>query len=337
MSVGFHAGGPTWPLVPSYRSAAPATDTVQRADDPVLKKAKALAVELQTVIDGATWKEIRKRVYPKESAAGIKRAKDRKAGKIPDLTGLGSIAALERFAAAIRGMQGKWATLKITDRVKELAAAANKELVAAGVPGFLIFRKAPMEFKASFSPGLWMFTISEDLVTGGVLSDKDAAEVCNSTLHEARHAEQQFLAARFSAGVNNTDAAGIVTEQHIPDAIAKEAVKNKFDVKTDPRIAALGRKMFEAQVTEGDKNQKISDDDGLADLATKRAKAMIALTALNATPGTSTITDATTARDDLRQQIAVVEKLYTLYRKIPYEADAHEVGDAAETAFKGWK
>lgn len=34
--------------------------------------------------------------------------------------------------------------------------------------------------------------------------------------------------------------------------------------------------------------------------------------------------------------IAEVERRYTLYRNIPYEADAHEVGDAAEQAFEGW-
>jgi hypothetical protein len=31
-----------------------------------------------------------------------------------------------------------------------------------------------------------------------------------------------------------------------------------------------------------------------------------------------------------------VETHYPLYRAIPYEADAHEVGDAAEQAFRGW-
>ena len=61
---------------------------VQRSPT-VQEQATAVAAELQTLIQGATWKEIRKRVYPKESAAGIKRAKDRKAGKLPDLTGPG--------------------------------------------------------------------------------------------------------------------------------------------------------------------------------------------------------------------------------------------------------
>ena len=43
-----------------------------------------------------------------------------------------------------------------------------------------------------------------------------------------------------------------------------------------------------------------------------------------------------TMRDELKAAIVEVERRYTLYRNIPYEADAHEVGDAAEQAFKGW-
>ena len=38
---------------------------------------------------------------------------------------------------------------------------------------------------------------------------------------------------------------------------------------------------------------------------------------------------------DLKKQIAV-EQRYSQYRAIPYEADAHEVGDAAEQEFRGW-
>ena len=49
-----------------------------------------------------------------------------------------------------------------------------------------------------------------------------------------------------------------------------------------------------------------------------------------------TVADAKKARDALKAQIADVEKRYTDYRNIAYEADAHEIGDAAEQAFRGW-
>ena len=94
------------------------------------KKAKRLAKELRLLIAGATWKEIRKRIYPKESAAGIERAKERKAGKLPDLTGLGRISSLERFAAAVRDIQKRWGK-SIGNRLRMLSSAANAELVRA--------------------------------------------------------------------------------------------------------------------------------------------------------------------------------------------------------------
>jgi hypothetical protein len=299
-------------------------------------KAKVLARELQALIDGATWKEIRKRVYPRESAAGVKRAKDRHAGALPDLTGLGRLRTLDHFATSVRGLQRRWPALAPDDRVQELGKAANTELTAADVPGFLTVDKEPMEFKGFFSGRFWKFVISQELVTNSTLSNDDAAEVSNTTLHEGRHAEQQFLAARFSAGANHKDASAIVVEQGIPKVIADQAVAKKFDARTDAETTALGRKMFQATVTDRASNQAISDDDGIKDLPTKRAAAQTALQDLTRVATARTVAEATAKRDDLRAQIALVEQRYTLYRNIPYEADAHEVGDAAEQAFKGW-
>jgi hypothetical protein len=299
-------------------------------------QALVLAGELQKLIDNATWKEIRKRVYPKESAAGIKRAKERKAGTLPDLTGLGRISALEHFVTAVKAIQGKWTTLSPDNRVKKLGNAANAELVAADVPGFLDVGKQPMQFKGFFSPRQWKFVISQSLVTNNTLGNDDAAEVSNTAMHESRHAEQEFLSARFSAGVNKKDADSIVAEQQIPKVIAQKAVAKKFDAQTDPAIKDLGRRMFQATVTDRAANQAISQDDGLDDLELKRVAAEAALKNLNSIPNARTIAEATAKRDALKAQIVVVEQKYTLYRNIPYEADAHEVGDAVEQAFKGW-
>lgn len=74
----------------------------------------------------------------------------------------------------------------------------------------------------------------------------------------------------------------------------------------------------------------------LTEMKQKRDEAKAALAALKAKADAGTIAAATTKRDELKAAIAEVERRYTLYRNIPYEADAHEVGDAAEQAFKGW-
>jgi hypothetical protein len=302
------------------------------------KQAASLTTELTALIDHAVCKEIRKTAYPKESKAGIARAKERKQGKRPDLTGLGQIKTLEHFAAAIKKLQAGWGALSPDDRTKAVGKAIDDELDAHKIPKLLQVKTIQTEFKGSFQSGAWRFNLSEALVNKSPLSDTDAAELCNTGLHEARHAEQAFLAARYAAGPpENKKEDEISIEHGIPkDPIAKAAVAQKFDNKTDPAVAALGKQMHKANVTDGAKNQQISDDDYLNEMEQVRTQASTALQALKAAITSATIAKATTKRDELKAAIAEVERRYTLYRNIPYEADAHEVGDAAEQAFKGW-
>jgi hypothetical protein len=296
-----------------------------------------LAWELHELIKRATWKEIRKQTYPKESAAGIQRAKQRKSGALPDLTGLGSIKSLGQFATAMHDVQKNWG--KTThERLKSVGKAANVQLVAAEVPEFKTVDKEKMTPKAYFAQSEWGFRVNEELVNQNSLNDADAGDLANTTLHESRHAEQAFLAARYAASVLKQNATTIATTQSIPGGIAKEAVGKKFDAATDPSVAALGAQMFDANVTHGTSNQAISDavTASITKLDAARLDAETAVKALDASETPKTIADARVARDALRSQIASVEQSYKGYRNIPYEADAHEVGDAEEQAFKGW-
>jgi hypothetical protein len=316
------------------------TDTgvhaVQLAPDPN-REANQVERELEMLVNDGTWKEIRKRIYPKESAAGIARAKERKAGTRPDLTGLGSIKSVERFAADIHVIQKKWGGLKAPDRVKEIGAAGSTALEKVDVPGFLDVVPIQTDFKGSFSPGAWTFNVSETLVNSPDLNDTDAAEVANVTLHESRHAEQHFVAARHAAGVLKQDADTIHATGGIPKVIAEKAVAKKFDDKTDPAVAEHGKQMFQAAVTEGAKNQKISDEDQIKELAALRLEAIKALQNLRLDRSSKSALDEAKAKcAEMKKEIALVEKLYGDYRRIPYEADAHEAGDTAELAFRGW-
>lgn len=312
---------------------------ISRTPDEDKKKAEALKKELQALIDGAVWKEIRKRVYPVQSAAGITRAKERKKGLRKDLTGLGKISTLEHFATAIKTLQKDWKDKKsVNERIDAIGEVINAELKTAGVPKFRIVRSEKMLWKGSFGKVDWEFVVNEELVNKDTLSNDDAAELANTGLHEARHAEQEFLAARFSAGPpNNRTAAQIHAEQDIPiDPVAKAAVAAKFDNKTDADVIDLGKRMYKATVTDEAANQKISDDDYTNEMEEARKEAIKSLDALKASITAMTLSDAEAKAKELKKAIAEVEKRYPAYRNIPYEADAHEVGDAAELAFKGW-
>jgi hypothetical protein len=307
------------------------------APNPVQTDADRVIAELQTVISGATWKEIRKRVYPKESAAGIQRAGERHQGNRPDLTGLGKLAVLQDFADGVRAVQSQWSTLTPNRRVAEIGKVANRELTAADVPGFLALNSQPMQSKGFFTPSQWSFTISEELVKNNALTNDDAGQVANVGLHESRHAEQAFLAARFSAGTG-ADAATIARDEGIPGTVATKAVAMKFDARTDPKVSSLGQAMFQSMVTNRDANQATTGDSlaAIDKLDSRRELAKIALTTLQQSATPENVSDARQACEDLKAQITVVEQKYSLYRAIPHEADAHEVGDAEEQAFKGW-
>lgn len=307
----------------------------QPAQQTPQQRAQALIRELQTLTDGATWAAIRRTAYPAESAAGVARAQERHAGRQADMSGLGAIATLDRFAAECHRIQREWGPLTPAQRRDQLGAAANAELTRAHVPEFLHVRDIVTEFKGQFSPSEWTFEISRALITGARLSDDDAAELCNTTLHEARHAEQQFLAARFQAEQGRT-AAQIASAVGIPAVIAREAHRRRL-TGASAQVRDFAQRMNQAVVTDGRANQAISNNDGLAELETRRTAALTALAALRANPTPQAIANAERERDALRAQIAEVRRLYTLYRNIPYEADAHEVGDAAEQAFRGWR
>ena len=85
----------------------------------------------------------------------------------------------------MRTIQTKWTSLRPEKRVSEIGDAANVELTSVEVPKFLQVKKEPMEGKGFFEPSEWKYTISEELVTDNSLTNDDAAEVSNTTLHES--------------------------------------------------------------------------------------------------------------------------------------------------------
>jgi hypothetical protein len=302
-----------------------------------LTPGQILAEELQTLIDGATWPEIRKRLYPQASAPGIQKAKERRAGTQPDLTGLGRVGTLDLFAGQIKALQGIWAAKSPDDRLKEVRKITDVRLDAADVPRFRAVDREVMTPKGFFEPAPWRFVLSNEFV-GAPLDNENAGELANTTLHESRHAEQHFLSARFAAGAGAgvKSAEELRLQQGIHGDVAKKAWAKKFDAKTDPAVAATGKRMFGALVTDERSNQKTSDNATLAikALDAARSQASAALARLKTTENPATIAAATVKRDALVAKIADVESKYKLYRNIPYEADAHEVGDAAQEAFK---
>jgi hypothetical protein len=311
--------------------------SLQLALDPQ-KRARDLATELEMLLYDSSWAQIRKRAYPAQSAAGITAMKQRKAGTLPELPGaLGKIKAIERFAAAIRRLQTIWETLTKKVRTLAVGAAVGDEMEQAGVPRFRKVEAEEMSSKGYFDPSAWRFAVNEQQVQSPSLSDADGAELANTAFHEARHAEQHFVGARYAAGILHHDAATIAAEGSIEKSIAQQAVSRKFSDQTDPELSKFGEAMYDAHVTHGETNQGISDQHQSQKVALekKRHDAYEVMQKLRGTPTDETVRDGEKKRDALRAEVAKTEKTYGAYRQIPYEVDSHLVGDATGEAFQG--
>src|SRR5262249_17499055 len=161
---------------------------------------------------------------------------------------------------------------------------------------------------------------NKDFVISPTLSDDSAAELCNTGMHESHHAEQRFLAACYYAGLPGKKSVDDVARKlHIPRSIAQAAVAMKFKATTDPKVAARGKKMYDAFVTNGKDNQKISDDcySALLNVKSAEVEAKKAKDAFNANPTGATYADAKTKDGNLKKAIAEFDLLYTKYRNIP--------------------
>jgi hypothetical protein len=300
-------------------------------------RADAVKAALPALIAGANWKDMRKALYPRHSAAATQRAKERKAGKLVDLTGLGSIASVERIVAGVKTLQGKWTTLKPRARIDAIGALANDAMTKAGLPTFAVIEPVKMFSKGSFNSTYWSFEVNEAQVAAKTLDDEAASLLANTIAHECRHAEQHFTAARYAAGMEKHDSATIQGEVGIPDFIADEAIKKKMDATTDMAVASLGKAMLDDYTAVKPSNQDTYTAGAVEIMDKKVARARRALRAVRRSVTDSTVKSAENAKFELEASTANVETVYAAYRRQPTEADAHEVGDTAVAAFGGWK
>ena len=81
-------------------------------------------------------------------------------------------------------------------------------------------------------------------------------------------------------------------------------------------------------------NKRVANQYGYDELAAAAKAAAVARDALRATPNAVNLASAQQALASVHQRMVVVEAYYVAYRAIPYEADAHDVGEEAALAFE---
>lgn len=321
-----------WPRHTGPDTAA-GDNGIERSDRSILSHdAVAVARELEELIVRADWNTMRSRIVERESRDERKRAELRRSGDLPELSGLGRIASLDRFASDIHELRKEWSALTPEQRLEAAASAAGRELAAVDVPPFLSWDFNPRPSRASFFFPQWKLWISRALLEAPSLAADDAADLCGTVAHEARHAEQHFLAARTLAA-RGLDARQIVQKMRLPEPIAERAASLKLTGVAGEDLS-FAHRMHDSLVVDRKVHDGILDDSGFRELAQSRASGQSALVALRREISQETIGEASNAAAWIREEIEATEARYLFYRDLATEHDAHEVGEDAALAFR---
>jgi hypothetical protein len=125
-----------------------------------------------------------------------------------------------------------WAGLKTPEkRGHALVEIVNQRLKSIGVPAINFAIKNTAGYEAMFNRVTWTIEISSSLLTSERLTPEQAANLSNTLIHEARHAEQNFMVYRVLVG------AGLTEKQIHKRLVAKnaKAIKAALDKPLDPK------------------------------------------------------------------------------------------------------
>ncbi len=293
-----------------------------------------IAAELKRLIERAAWSKLRPKAWADAAGGPAARAKERRRGEVPDLSGTGSVLAMDRLATGVRATQTTWRTLATLDRAERLLHTVQAVLAGADMPPPIAFKLIPMRPNpGGFDFRTWTLVLREELVAAKQLDHAAAADLTNMLAHELRHAEQYYLTARWMAaqGTSPTEIAVALDRMH-PGTVAHAAARGLAGL-AGPGLA-LAAEMHGALVTDRAANARRDADTGYDAMEEARHRAGDVLAHLLADPPTATQAEGRAMVRELTARIEDVMQKYREYRDIPYERDAHDVGAGATAAYE---
>ncbi len=321
----FQPGRPMEPVAPA--DAPKASHLALEPDAESVRDALAQAIA------AARWEKIRPDLVSRESAAGKARARKRRAGELPELSGIGATTSVDAIAADVRRLQAQWSLRSQEQRALDTVRIGDVALSSVGVPRTGTPYVGELTSSGQFDRNRWRFNLREATFQQPTLAAAEAADLANLVAHEARHGEQFFLQARSAAG-RGLSAPDIEKAIRVPPRIAAEAEANPLG-PSDPRAAEATEV---DQAWRRDRQQHVQTnrraDRAIERMGRYRVEAEALLERLREQPDPHVVSEAARMVLTLRQQVGMVETTYLAYRAIPYEADAHDVGDAAAAAFE---
>lgn len=242
--------------------------------------------------------------------------------------GLRDEHATAQFASEMHDLRGRWPPMTSDQRTDTLGQVINARLRDIGVPELRI-TSGPMsnDMPGQFVYQRWSILLNEQTLDVARPGSDDFGQLTNAAYHEARHAEQWYLMARMlTEDDRSPDAAS--AETRIPLAVCESAAREP-PLSQRQRAAAA---VFYHSVYGDDSDHRVHVFEEIDRLNEMIPEAEQAAAASLADP-----------RLSLRQKQRQAEKLRRLkkmrsrqqeaYEALPEEADAWQVGEAAEQAF----
>ena len=234
--------------------------------------------------------------------------------------------AMKRVTKAFDAMKDGWEGLSAEQRLNRAAAEVNGELQVQGVPPIRVVASEVPSQLGGFRSYDWSVEVDPGLLNG------DPAGLGKTLMHEARHAEQDFLAARLS-GTRGMDVDTMTFPRSdgglaLPRNVAEAARARPLPL--DSTQGAFAKEMADASVKfKGKVYARIVDR--LYDATVLRDDAKFDLTVAENRPGAKwNSPEVVAAKARVREGEAAFDIADKAYRNIPFEKDAF----AVETEFE---
>lgn len=238
-------------------------------------------------------------------------------------SGLATDANMDAFVDASKEMQGRWSEFtSAEERRAEMERLVNARLDEAGVFNLSLIFADTGAAAAQFDYSGWNMEIGRESFEGESVDDHTMAELANSMLHEARHAEQWYSIAAMLAG-KGWSAEDIHTETEIETRAIADAIRPENQIAPGTMEALIAQGWYDSVYGRDSQHR----DGVLRRVLAAKAALNAAEQALEDDPD-NPATIRAHARANERFQAA-----YTEYRDLPEENDAFRVGDEVGIRF----
>ena len=215
--------------------------------------------------------------------------------------------------------------------IQELVTEAGASLADIGAPPVKA-RPAGGIHEGEFDRQLWTLSVNEKGLSEHHLEPEEVADYVNIVNHEVRHGYQDALLARYLAQQAtprqqitefgySPDVAWWARSNPLPPGSPEEGLAHTFYESLHGSGAAYRNSVFEELAEVG---QELADIDEFLDR----------FDAPGATPAPGEEESVAAARARHVELVARHNEAFAAYRALPNEADAFEVGNAAEAAYR---